>query len=207
MVSVSALWCLSQHLPSYLGFSYLGRGSNRGVIEAIKPKDNPYQKRVVDNPFHQMEKLMKEILCKNPISLIWVLGVACHSALSYQELIRNRGLKRDRKQHTGILLLNSPWHSSSYLILAAPTVMGSMIKDSIFCWSLKLETWSQWATDAASSSSLLILSSVTKYKDKSLIWTMKLAPTLVKVRSRQLTSFDVLLKTWLVHKPILKASA
>ena len=109
MVSVSALWCLSQHLPSYLGFSYLGRGSNRGVIEAIKPKDNPYQKRVVDNPFHHMEKLMKEILCKNPISLIWVLGVACHSALSYQELIRNRGLKRDRKQHTGIQLLNIPW--------------------------------------------------------------------------------------------------
>ena len=26
MVCVSALWCLSQHLPSYLGFSYLGRG-------------------------------------------------------------------------------------------------------------------------------------------------------------------------------------
>ena len=24
MVCVSALWCLSQHLPSYLGFSYLG---------------------------------------------------------------------------------------------------------------------------------------------------------------------------------------
>ena len=26
MVCVSALWCLSQHLPSYLGFSYLGQG-------------------------------------------------------------------------------------------------------------------------------------------------------------------------------------
>ena len=26
MVCVSALWCLSQHLPSYLGFSYLGCG-------------------------------------------------------------------------------------------------------------------------------------------------------------------------------------
>ena len=26
MVFVSALWCLSQHLLSYLGFSYLGRG-------------------------------------------------------------------------------------------------------------------------------------------------------------------------------------
>ena len=26
MVCVSALWCLSQHLPSYLGFSYLGLG-------------------------------------------------------------------------------------------------------------------------------------------------------------------------------------
>ena len=165
MVSVSVLWCLSQHLPSYLGFSYLGCGSNRGVIEAIKPKDNPYQKRVVDNPFHHIEKLMKEILCKNPISLISVLGVACHSARSYQELIR--GLKRDRKHHTGLLLLNIPWHSSSYLVLAAPTVMGSMIKDRVFCWSL--ETWSQWVTDAASSSSLLIMSSFTKYKDKSLI--------------------------------------
>ena len=51
-----------------------------------------------------MEKLMKEILCKNPISLTSVLGVACHSSGSYQELIRNRGFKRDRKQHTGILL-------------------------------------------------------------------------------------------------------
>ena len=80
----------------------------QGVIEAKKPKDNPYQKRVVDNPFHHMEKLMKEILCKNPFSLISVLGVACHSAGSYQELIRNRGLKRDRKQHTGIPLLNIP---------------------------------------------------------------------------------------------------
>ena len=28
----------------------------QGVIEALKPKDNPYQKRVVDNPFHHMEK-------------------------------------------------------------------------------------------------------------------------------------------------------
>ena len=46
----------------------------QGVIEAIKPKDNPYQKKVVDNPFHHMEKLMKEILCKNPISLISVLS-------------------------------------------------------------------------------------------------------------------------------------
>ena len=79
----------------------------QGVLEAIKPKDNPYQKRVVDNPFHHMEKLMKEILRKNPISLISVLGVACHSASSYQELIRNRGLKRERKH--GILLLNIPW--------------------------------------------------------------------------------------------------
>ena len=55
-----------------------------------------------------MEKLMKEILRKNPISLISVLGVACHSARSSQELIRNRRLKRDRKQHIGISLLNIP---------------------------------------------------------------------------------------------------
>ena len=80
----------------------------QGAIEAIRPKGNPYQKRVLDNPFHHMENLMKEILCKNPISLFSVLGVACHSACSYQELIRNRGFKRDRKQHTGILLLNIP---------------------------------------------------------------------------------------------------
>ena len=40
------------------------------------PKGNPYQKTVIDNPFHHMEKLMKEILCKNPISLTSVLGVA-----------------------------------------------------------------------------------------------------------------------------------
>ena len=85
----------------------------QGAIEAIRPKDNPYQKRVLDNPFHHMENLMKEILCKNPISLTSVLGVACHSSGSYQELIRNRGFKRDRKQHTGILLLNIPWHSAT----------------------------------------------------------------------------------------------
>ena len=49
----------------------------QGAIEAIRPKGNPYQKRVVNNPFHQTEKLMKEILCKHPISLISVLGAAC----------------------------------------------------------------------------------------------------------------------------------
>ena len=49
----------------------------QGAIEAIRPKGNPYEKRVVNNPFHQMEKLMKEILCKHPISMISVLGVAC----------------------------------------------------------------------------------------------------------------------------------
>ena len=39
-----------------------------------------------------------------------VLGVVCCSTRShYQELIRNRGFMRDRKQHTGILLLNVPW--------------------------------------------------------------------------------------------------
>ena len=81
----------------------------QGAREPIKPKGNPYQKRVGNNPFHHMEKLMKEILRKNPISLISVLGVACHSAHSSQELIRNRRLKRDRKQHTGISLLNIPW--------------------------------------------------------------------------------------------------
>ena len=81
----------------------------QGAVEAIMPKGNPYQKTVIDNPFHHMEKLMKEILCKNPISLTSVLGVACHSSRSYQELIRNRGFKRDRKQHTGVLLLNIPW--------------------------------------------------------------------------------------------------
>ena len=42
------------------------------------------------------------------ISLTSVLGVACHSSHSFQELIRNRRFKRDRKQHTGILLLNIP---------------------------------------------------------------------------------------------------
>ena len=36
-----------------------------------------------------------------------VLGAACHST-RYQELIRNRGFTRDKKQHTGILLLNVP---------------------------------------------------------------------------------------------------
>ena len=40
----------------------------QGVIEAIKPKDNPYQKRAVNNHFHHMEELMKEILCMHSIS-------------------------------------------------------------------------------------------------------------------------------------------
>ena len=36
--SVSALWCLSQHLLSYLGFSYLGRGvSLRGCSSIAQP--------------------------------------------------------------------------------------------------------------------------------------------------------------------------
>ena len=28
---------------------------NQGAIEAIMPKGNPYQKRIIDNPFHHME--------------------------------------------------------------------------------------------------------------------------------------------------------
>ena len=52
----------------------------QGAIEGITPKGNPYQKRVVNNPFHQMEKLMKEILCKHPISLISVLGLRSASS-------------------------------------------------------------------------------------------------------------------------------
>ena len=82
----------------------------QGAVEAIRPKDNPYQKRVINNPFRHTEKLMKEILCKYPISLLSVLGVACCSTHSWQKLIRNRELKRDKKQHTEILLLNIPWH-------------------------------------------------------------------------------------------------
>ena len=43
-----------------------------------------------------------------------VLGAASHSTHScYQELIRNRGFMRDRKQHTGILPLNVPWQYSA----------------------------------------------------------------------------------------------
>ena len=39
-----------------------------------------------------------------------VLGAASHYTRSnYQELIKNRGFMRDRKQHIGILLLNLPW--------------------------------------------------------------------------------------------------
>ena len=75
----------------------------QGAIEAKRPKGDPYQKRVVNNPFHQMEKLMKEILCKHPSSLISVLGEAYLLLSPWQGLIRNRGLKRERKQQTGIL--------------------------------------------------------------------------------------------------------
>ena len=42
------------------------------------------------------------------------LGAACHSTHSCcQKLIRNRGFRTDRKQHTGILLLNVPWQEAS----------------------------------------------------------------------------------------------
>ena len=38
MVCVSTLWCLSQHLPCYLGFSYLGRGvSLHGCSSKAQP--------------------------------------------------------------------------------------------------------------------------------------------------------------------------
>ena len=38
MVCVSALWCLSEHLPCYLGFSYLGRGvSLQGCSSKAQP--------------------------------------------------------------------------------------------------------------------------------------------------------------------------
>ena len=46
-------------------------------IEVTRPKGNPYQKRVIDNPFQHMEKPLKEIPCKHPISKTSVLGVAC----------------------------------------------------------------------------------------------------------------------------------
>ena len=55
-----------------------------------------------------MEKLMKEILCKHPISLISVLGEACLLLSPLAGIDKNRGLKRDRKQHTGNLVLNIP---------------------------------------------------------------------------------------------------
>ena len=42
-----------------------------------------------------------------------VLGAVCHST-RYQKLIRNRGFMRDRKQHTGVLLLNVLWQKSMY---------------------------------------------------------------------------------------------
>ena len=93
----------------------------QGAIEAVRPKGNPYQKRVVDNPFHHTERLTKEILCRHPTSVISILGVACLSSRSWQELIRNRGLKRDRKQHTGILLLNIPWQHTNETILFQET--------------------------------------------------------------------------------------
>ena len=43
-----------------------------------------------------------------------VLGAACCSTRSCcQELIRNRGFMRNRKQHTGMLLLDVPCHQPS----------------------------------------------------------------------------------------------
>ena len=60
---------------------------------------------------------MKEILACIPShdlspgsSMPLHLFLSLHSAHSYQELIRNRGLMRDRKQHAGILLLNSDYN-------------------------------------------------------------------------------------------------
>ena len=55
-----------------------------------------------------MEKLMKEIHSCIPF-MTSALGAVCSSIpFCYQELIRSRGLMRDRRQHTGILLLNIP---------------------------------------------------------------------------------------------------
>ena len=70
----------------------------QGAIEAVRPKSNPHQKRVVNNPFYQVEKLMKEILCKHPITMISVLG-SCHSSRCYQELIGTEG-SRERENST-----------------------------------------------------------------------------------------------------------
>ena len=50
---------------------------------------------------------MKEILCKHPISLISILGEAC-LILSPLTGTYKEQRARDRKQHTGILLLNAP---------------------------------------------------------------------------------------------------
>ena len=72
----------------------------QGAIEVIKPKVNPYQKRAVNNPFHQMEKLMKEILCKHPISLISVLGAACRSAHSCQGLTEEAAHRNPTVKHS-----------------------------------------------------------------------------------------------------------
>ena len=41
----------------------------QGAIEAIRPKGNPYQKRIVDNPFHHMERLIRKC---SPVSLIFL---------------------------------------------------------------------------------------------------------------------------------------
>ena len=57
----------------------------QGAIKTIRPKGDPYHKKVINNSFHQMEKLMKEILCKHPISLISVLGAACQLLLPLTE--------------------------------------------------------------------------------------------------------------------------
>ena len=60
---------------------------------------DPYQKRVVNNPCHQMEKLMKEILCKHPVSLISVLGEACLLLSPRLGLIGTEGSRETGNTH------------------------------------------------------------------------------------------------------------
>ena len=63
-----------------------------------------------------------------------VLGAVCCSTHScYQELIRKRGFMRDRKQHTGILLLDVLCH----LIVSGLTFRSSVHFDLIFVYGVR----------------------------------------------------------------------
>ena len=73
-------------------------------------------------------------------SILWIACRFTHSCC--EELKRNRGLMRNRRQHAGILLLNVPWHHSSSVYCTSALCINQTSSKSekptikIFCFFL-----------------------------------------------------------------------